>query len=316
MTETIREFIHIEGITPVILTGANSNNLIILSKYSKCSINLRGNQIVAEGKPQDIERLKISLRKLLSLARGGSTIGEQEILESLAYQEDELGDSDFLNMSGKIINPRTGGQKNYIESMLNNDLTVAIGPAGTGKTFLGVAMAVKCLKEKFVEKIVLARPAVEAGERLGFLPGDLKEKVNPYLQPMYDALGDIYSMEKLSRLIENGSIEVIPLAFMRGRTFNRAFVILDEAQNTTSGQMKMFLTRLGFYSKAVITGDITQIDLPNGTVSGLVEIREILSNIPRIAFCYLEKRDIIRHPLVQEIVQAYERYESRKIEKQ
>ena len=209
----------------------------------------------------------------------------------------------------RVITPKTQRQKDYIESIRKTDIVFGIGPAGTGKTYLAMSMAVAALMKNEVIRIVLARPAVEAGEKLGFLPGDLHEKVNPYLRPLYDALHDMMNFEKASKLVQRGVIEVAPLAFMRGRTLNDSFVILDEAQNTTSEQMKMFLTRLGFSSKAVITGDVTQIDLPEGKMSGLVEARKVLEGIKGIDFIYFTKKDVIRHPLVQEIIQAYEERE-------
>jgi phosphate starvation-inducible PhoH-like protein len=209
----------------------------------------------------------------------------------------------------RFINPKSLGQRRYVQAMRQHDIVIGIGPAGTGKTYLAMAMAVAGLDKKEFSRIILARPAVEAGEKLGFLPGDLLEKVNPYLRPLYDALYDMLEFEKAQRLIERGAIEVAPLAFMRGRTLNDSFVILDEAQNATVEQMKMFLTRLGFYSKMVITGDITQVDLPNGKASGLIQVQQILHNVDGIAFIYFSERDVVRHPLVQKIVKAYDRYE-------
>jgi phosphate starvation-inducible PhoH-like protein len=208
----------------------------------------------------------------------------------------------------RAIHPKSFNQKQYVDAMRNYDIVIGIGPAGTGKTYLAMAMALASLLKKEVDRIILTRPAVEAGEKLGFLPGDLYEKVNPYLRPLYDALHDMMEMDKVSDFLHQGVIEVAPLAFMRGRTLNDSFVILDEAQNTTSEQMKMFLTRLGFNSKAVITGDITQIDLPAGKVSGLIEAKTILSRVPGIRFVYFTEKDVVRHPLVQEIVKAYESY--------
>ena len=214
----------------------------------------------------------------------------------------------------RFIIPKTETQRRYIDAIKNYDIVIGIGPAGTGKTYLAMAMAINAFLKKQISRIVLARPAVEAGERLGFLPGDLYEKVNPYLRPLYDALLDMMEAEKVGKLIERGIIEIAPLAFMRGRTLNDSFIILDEAQNTTSEQMKMYLTRLGFNSKTVITGDITQIDLPHGRTSGLIEAERILSDIEGIKFIYFSEKDVVRHKLVQEIVKAYERYEKRSAE--
>ncbi|MBU1614823.1 PhoH family protein, partial [bacterium] len=217
-----------------------------------------------------------------------------------------------VSQGGRPISPRTLGQKAYVEAIRKNDIVFGIGPAGTGKTYLAVACAISSLIKKEIARIVLVRPAVEAGEKLGFLPGDLQEKVSPYLRPLYDAIYDMMGVKRFSQLLSQGIIEIAPLAFMRGRTLNDAFIILDEAQNTTPEQMMMFLTRLGFDSKAVITGDITQIDLPNSATSGLVQIQEVLLGIEGIAFAYFEKSDVVRHKLVQKIVKAYEDYGQRK----
>jgi phosphate starvation-inducible protein PhoH and related proteins len=211
----------------------------------------------------------------------------------------------------RFIIPKTETQRRYIEAIRNYDIVIGIGPAGTGKTYLAMAMAINAFLKKQVSRIVLARPAVEAGEKLGFLPGDLYEKVNPYLRPLYDALFDMMEAEKAGKLVDRGIIEIAPLAFMRGRTLNDSFIILDEAQNTTSEQMKMYLTRLGFNSKTVITGDVTQIDLPHGKASGLIEVEKILNGVEGIKFIYFSEKDVVRHKLVQEIVKAYERYEKR-----
>ena len=225
------------------------------------------------------------------------------------------GDCICITSRGKPIKAKTVGQKSYLDSIASNTVTIAVGPAGTGKTFLAVAMAVNALRAKQVNRIILTRPAVEAGERLGFLPGDLQSKIDPYLRPLYDALFEMLGMEGYTRNVEKGAIEIAPLAYMRGRTLDDSFIILDEAQNTTPEQMKMFLTRLGFGSKAVVTGDITQIDLPRGTKSGLAEAVEVLKDVPDIAVHHLSDRDIVRHSLVQKIIRAYEKYENAFAEK-
>jgi phosphate starvation-inducible PhoH-like protein len=238
---------------------------------------------------------------LLRLLENGEDISAQTF----------LADRIPIPSKKRFIHPKSLGQRRYVQAIRRHDIVIGIGPAGTGKTYLAMAMAVAGLDKKEFSRIILARPAVEAGEKLGFLPGDLLEKVHPYLRPLYDALYDMLEFDKAQRLIERGAIEVAPLAFMRGRTLNDAFVILDEAQNATVEQMKMFLTRLGFYSKMVITGDITQVDLPTDKTSGLIQIQQILHNIDGIAFVYFSERDVVRHPLVQEIVKAYDRYEQR-----
>jgi phosphate starvation-inducible PhoH-like protein len=223
--------------------------------------------------------------------------------------EDIFLDAVYISSKKKVVTPKSVAQKRYIDAIRSRDLVIGIGPAGTGKTYLAMAMAVAFLMKQEVERIVLTRPAVEAGEKLGFLPGDIAEKVNPYLRPLYDALHDMMDFERVSKLVERGVIEVAPLAFMRGRTLNNSYVILDEAQNTGSEQMKMFLTRLGFHSKAVITGDITQVDLPDTKVSGLIEVQSILKGIEGIEFVYFSEKDVVRHPLVQDIIKAYDTYE-------
>jgi phosphate starvation-inducible PhoH-like protein len=226
--------------------------------------------------------------------------------DQAAKLKDLLRDTIFVSPGRRPITPKSPHQKQYVEMIRTHDIVFGIGPAGTGKTYLAMAMALASLFKKEIRRIILARPAVEAGEKLGFLPGDLYEKVNPYLRPLYDALHDMIDIDKVTRMIQRGDIELAPLAFMRGRTLNDSFVILDEAQNTTSEQMKMFLTRLGYSSKAVITGDVTQIDLPNGTKSGLIEAQEILLGIEGLSFVAFDDRDVVRHPLVQDIIRAYE----------
>lgn len=259
------------------------------------------------------------IKELRDLTAGGHSLSPDDIAFALKTLASGTGGSlkeliaKNISIASKkgVITPKTDTQGQYIEAINTNDMVIGIGPAGTGKTYLAMAMAVNSLMKKEVSRIVLARPAVEAGEKLGFLPGDMYEKVNPYLRPLYDALFDMMDAEKAGRLIERGVIEIAPLAFMRGRTLNDSFIILDEAQNTTSEQMKMYLTRLGFNSKTVITGDTTQIDLPTGKASGLIEVERILKGISGIKFVYFSERDVVRHKLVQEIVKAYERDERR-----
>ncbi len=256
--------------------------------------------------------------ELMSLVRQGRPVGNQEVRMALRHFANHDADG-YRDLQAEVIEvstrkrpvrPKSLGQKRYIEAIRKHDIVFGIGPAGTGKTYLAMAMAVASLLHKEVHRIILVRPAVEAGEKLGYLPGTLVEKINPYLRPLYDALYDMLETERATRLIEQGTIEIAPLAFMRGRTLNDSFIILDEAQNTTSEQMKMFLTRLGFSSKTVITGDITQVDLPAGRVSGLVEVRTILKDIPGIRFVHFTEEDVVRHELVQQIVRAYEAYQA------
>jgi phosphate starvation-inducible PhoH-like protein len=275
--------------------------------------------IVIEGNRQDVEQVAILFEELLWLQRQGqhTTVPEIEYAIELVRtgQADRLrslfGDLVFVTPRGKKIKPKTLGQKGYIEAIRKNDIVFGIGPAGTGKTYLAMTMAVRALKERAVQRLILTRPAVEAGENLGFLPGDLQEKVDPYLRPLYDALYDLLGMDVYRSYMEKGIIEIAPLAYMRGRTLDDSYIILDEAQNTTAEQMKMFLTRLGFGSRAVITGDITQIDLPKGRFSGLAQIQAILNNVVGISFVHLTDQDVVRHPLVQKIIRAYEEYEGK-----
>ena len=283
----------------------------------------RGNKIFLQGSDKSVERADKLIRDIRSISSSGYILTPEDIryaLRSATPEGDYASVKDlFLNnvpVSSKkrFIIPKTETQRKYIDAIKNYDIVIGIGPAGTGKTYLAMAMAINAFLKKQVSRIVLARPAVEAGEKLGFLPGDIYEKFNPYLRPLYDALLDMMEAEKAGKLVERGIIEIAPLAFMRGRTLNDSFVILDEAQNTTSEQMKMYLTRLGFNSKTVITGDITQIDLPPGRLSGLIEAERILSDIEGIKFIYFSEKDVVRHKLVQEIVKAYERYEKRSSE--
>lgn len=285
-----------------------------LAERCPAKIVARGNEVTISGDPEAVARTEMLFQHLAALARQGTVISPATIDYALAVMNDNqapeelaeaLGQVICVTAKGKAIRPKTIGQYRYVEAIKNYDIVFGVGPAGTGKTYLAVAMAVVALRNRQVERIILARPAVEAGEKLGFLPGDLQEKVNPYLRPLYDALYDILSLETAQKYLERNVIEVAPLAYMRGRTLDDAFIILDEAQNTTSEQMKMFLTRLGIGSKAVITGDVTQIDLPPGRTSGLVEAQEILREVEGISFAYLTTADVVRHPLVQRVIEAY-----------
>jgi phosphate starvation-inducible protein PhoH and related proteins len=302
------------------LFGQQNQHLRIIDRLLHIKSNVRGNEVILEGPEADLELAARTLEALYDLLQAGYPISGQDVQYALRIMRENpetdlktiFLDTVFISALKRRITPKSLNQKNYLQAIRNFDMVFGIGPAGTGKTYLAMAMAVAALINNECSRIVLTRPAVEAGEKLGFLPGDLYEKVNPYLRPLYDALHDMMDYDKASQLMQRGVIEVAPLAFMRGRTLNNAFVILDEAQNTTSEQMMMFLTRLGFGSKAVITGDITQIDLPAGTGSGLKEVREILDNIDGIAFIYFNKNDVVRHPLVQDIILAYEHYQQRK----
>jgi phosphate starvation-inducible PhoH-like protein len=298
------------------LFGTYDENLKHLESQFGVRIRTAGSELIVEGDPADVTRAEKVLEQLTSLMRGGYRLakGDVKTAAQLVAQDENVELADyFLRSSTKTsgkrqVVPKSVTQKRYLDAIEQYDIVFGIGPAGTGKTYLAMAQAVSFLLAKRVSRIILARPAVEAGEKLGFLPGDLQEKVNPYLRPLYDALYDMIEMERVERLIERGTIEVAPIAFMRGRTLNDAFVILDEAQNTTSEQMKMFLTRLGFGSKAVITGDVTQIDLPTGRPSGLVEAMKVIGKVEGIAFVHFDDKDVVRHSLVQQIVKAYEAY--------
>jgi phosphate starvation-inducible protein PhoH and related proteins len=304
----------------IALFGNSDANLKAVEKELSISIVTRGESVNLSGDPEKVELARKVLEKLIAVVRKGINISERDVIYAiqlaekgtLDYFEDLYNEEVSKNSKGKPIRAKTLGQRYYINAIKKNDLVFGIGPAGTGKTYLAVVMAVGALKNGNVNKIILTRPAVEAGESLGFLPGDLKEKVDPYLRPLYDALHDILGMEHTQRLIERGTIEIAPLAYMRGRTLDDAFVILDEAQNTTQAQMKMFLTRLGFGSKMVITGDKTQIDLPRGVKSGLIMAEAILSQVKGIEFIHLEQTDVVRHPLVARIIRAYENNDEQK----
>jgi phosphate starvation-inducible PhoH-like protein len=296
------------------LFGEQGQNLRLIGRLLGVKLANRGNQVTVEGDGTQVKLARRVIEELYQLLETGYALAPQDVqhaVKILQGQEetaikDIFLDTVYISAMKRRITPKSLTQKRYIEAIRTHDIVFGVGPAGTGKTYLAMAMAVAALMNHEFIRIVLARPAVEAGEKLGFLPGDLYEKVNPYLRPLYDALHDMMDFDKATRLVQRGIIEVAPLAFMRGRTLNDSFVILDEAQNTTPEQMLMFLTRLGFGAKAVITGDITQIDLPNGASSGLVEARQLLSGIEGIGFIHFTERDVVRHPLVQDIIRAYE----------
>ncbi len=296
------------------LFGVQDQNIKYLEALLNINIGARGNELMIDGEPRDIETVEKILRDFSELFAEGNNFSDKElrdafkqIAEDRAYSLRDYFTTSRFNPSGKKqVAAKSANQRKYIEAIQAKDLTFGIGPAGTGKSFLGVALAVQSLFSKQVDRIVLTRPAVEAGEKLGFLPGDLQDKVDPYLRPLYDALFDLVDTERVTKMLEKRIIEIAPLAFMRGRTISNAFIILDEAQNTTGEQMKMFLTRIGFGSKVVVTGDITQVDLPRGQRSGLREAERVLQGIEEIEFVYFDKKDVVRHRLVQLIVEAYE----------
>ena len=300
--------------------GSFDENIKLLEKEFSVTVVNRDGELRVEGEPEDVMLSAKAIQALLTLSSRGEIIGEQNVRYVIglvrAGKEEQIteltGDVLCISAKGRPIKPKTIGQKEYIKSVLNNTITIGVGPAGTGKTYLAVAAAVQAFRDKQVNRIILTRPAVEAGERLGFLPGDLQSKVDPYLRPLYDALFDMLGAETYQKYLERGNIEVAPLAYMRGRTLDDSFIILDEAQNTSREQMKMFLTRLGFGSKIVITGDVTQIDLPDGKASGLKEAMRVLRRVEGIGICELTNADVVRHVMVQRIVKAYEDYEMAK----
>jgi phosphate starvation-inducible protein PhoH and related proteins len=300
------------------LLGRNDDHLRALESQFEVRIVARGHDVMLKGDERQVQKAERALTQLAELIRAGTPVRAMEVRAAARMvSEDEDADvksvfADAISVPSrkKWVTPKTVGQKRYVDAIRRHDLVFGIGPAGTGKSFLAVAMAVNALMKREVARIVLTRPAVEAGERLGFLPGDLYEKVHPYLRPLYDALYDMLESEKVSALMEKGAIEIAPLAYMRGRTLNDAFIILDEAQNSTTEQMKMFLTRLGFNSKMVVTGDITQVDLPASRHSGLIEVRRILRGVPGIEFTYFDEGDVIRHRLVSAIIRAYGAHEA------
>ena len=296
------------------LSGVKDENLEVLEDHFQVEISLRGDEMTLVGEKENLEKTKKVIFSLLKLIVSGVSISRRDVVYAQKLVEkdklDQLSELYHIKIArtynGKLIYPKTLGQKSYYYALKNNDVVFGIGPAGTGKTYLAVVFAVAALKNNEVKKIILTRPAVEAGESLGFLPGDLKEKVDPYLRPLYDALHDMLGVEQTEKLIEKGVIEIAPLAYMRGRTLEDAYVILDEAQNTTDNQMKMFLTRLGFRSKMIVTGDISQIDLPRNTTSGLVRALDILEGVKGISFIHLSAMDVVRHPVVQRIIERYD----------
>ena len=317
----MEKLINAERIEQIISVFGNfDENIKRIEQTFGVQVTNRGTELKVSGEAEAAEKAGKAIEGLLQLAAKGETIDEQKVRYLIDLvrtgNEEQIGemakDVVCITAKGKPIKAKTLGQQRYMKAILNNTITLGVGPAGTGKTYLAVAAAVAAFREKSVNRIILTRPAVEAGERLGFLPGDLQNKVDPYLRPLYDALFDMLGPETYQKYLEKGNIEVAPLAYMRGRTLDDSFIILDEAQNTTREQMKMFLTRLGFNSKIVITGDVTQIDLPTDKTSGLKEALKVLENIPDIAICRLSPTDVVRHALVQSIVAAYDKYENAK----
>ncbi|WP_148551210.1 PhoH family protein [Paraclostridium bifermentans] len=298
------------------LFGNFDENIKIIEKSLNVDVLLREGNIVLIGQNKNVEKAIEFINELYKNFKIGKTLDKQSITYAIELlnegnkeQIEELEDTIAVTKKGREVKPKTIGQKHYINLIRNNDITLGVGPAGTGKTYLAVAMAVRAFKKEEISRIILTRPAVEAGESLGFLPGDMKDKVDPYLRPLYDALFDMLGDEKCAKYIERGMIEVAPLAFMRGRTLDNAFIILDEAQNTTPEQMKMFLTRLGFGSKAVVTGDLTQIDLPNKYKSGLIQAMDVLKDVDGVGINKFTEKDVVRHELVQRIIKAYEKFD-------
>ena len=311
----IEKKIKIENNNMLNLLGTNDSNLKVLEDRFNASIFVRGENVTVKGVQEEIEQIEKIFNEMIYVLNTSGSLTQRDVetivnltAEGKGVLENEDFDSIVLYTKKDVIKARTEGQMNYVLEASKHDICFAIGPAGTGKTYLAVALAVSALKKGLVKKLVLARPAVEAGESLGFLPGDFREKIDPYLRPLYDALDDMIPSEKLKGYIEKRMVEIVPLAYMRGRTLNNSFVILDEAQNATDIQMKMFLTRLGANSKAIITGDITQIDLPQKQVSGLIQAKEILANVDGVAFVYFDKKDVVRHKLVKDIIDAYEKF--------
>jgi phosphate starvation-inducible PhoH-like protein len=316
--EYVTKHIDLDNRVAALLVGENDKHLRALEQLLDSEISLRGNQLTLEGSDAEVERGEAMIGELVTLLRSGQSLDRAtlELAASLSSGQtvdwatdlNKIVSDVILEHRGRRIRPKTKNQKAYIDAIRSNTITFGIGPAGTGKTYLAMAMATAAFQAGDVARIILTRPAVEAGEKLGFLPGGLMEKVDPYLRPLFDALYDMMDSERLTEYLERGTIEVAPLAYMRGRTLNDSLIILDEAQNTTPEQMKMFLTRLGFGAKMIVTGDITQIDLPRGQHSGLVNVAGVLSKIPDISFVYFDSQDVVRHKLVQDIVSAYKVY--------
>jgi phosphate starvation-inducible protein PhoH and related proteins len=307
-----------DNVASQMLYGQRNENLRQIERETGAGVHSRGNELTLIGESEAVRLARALLEQLYAMARRGRHLGPEDVKRAATMLradanteiDDVFDDTVLVSSRARPIAPKGLAQKRYIEAIRKDDIVFGIGPAGTGKTYLAMAMAVSALMKKEVSRIILARPAVEAGEKLGFLPGDMYAKVNPYLRPLYDALFDMMDMERAARAIERGDIEIAPLGFMRGRTLNDSFVILDEAQNATAEQMKMFLTRLGFHSKVVVTGDITQVDLPPERVSGLIEVREILRDVEGIEFVYFDERDVVRHKLVQDIIKAYDQHQN------
>lgn len=311
----IEKKIVLDNVDMLSLLGMNDTNLKTIEDRFNAAITVRGENVIIKGVTEEVTAIEKVFKEMVYVLNTSGKLSSDDILtimnltlEGKEVIDEKEYDSIVLYTKNEVIKAKTSGQRKFVESANKNDICFAIGPAGTGKTYLAVALAVVSLKKGFVKKIILARPAVEAGESLGFLPGDFKDKIDPYLKPLYDSLDDMLPSEKLRSYLEKGIIEIVPLAYMRGRTLNNAFVILDEAQNSTPMQMKMFLTRLGANSRAIITGDITQIDLPLKQASGLVQAKDILSGIKGVEFIYFDRSDVVRHRLVKDIIDAYEKF--------
>ncbi|MCG6913104.1 PhoH family protein [bacterium BMS3Abin03] len=311
----IEKKIVLDNVDMLSLLGMNDTNLKTIEDRFNAAITVRGENVIIKGVAEEVTAIEKVFKEMVYVLNTSGKLSSDDILtimnltlEGKEVIDEKEYDSIVLYTKNEVIKAKTSGQKKFVEAANKNDICFAIGPAGTGKTYLAVALAVVSLKKGFVKKIILARPAVEAGESLGFLPGDFKDKIDPYLKPLYDSLDDMLPSEKLRSYLEKGIIEIVPLAYMRGRTLNNAFVILDEAQNATPMQMKMFLTRLGANSRAIITGDITQIDLPVKQTSGLVQAKDILSGIKGVEFVYFDRSDVVRHRLVKDIINAYEKF--------